>query len=84
VSNDLSNRHLNRFQVVPVTSNTDRLYPSEARVMIGNRISKAMADQIATASRERFAARIGRVSDKEMRMVDDAIRTQLGLSSEQR
>lgn len=34
VSNDASNRTLNRMQVEPITSRTDRVYPCEALVSL--------------------------------------------------
>jgi len=79
ISNDVANRHLNRVQVIPLTSNTDRLYPSEAVVNINNQASKAMADQIVTASKNRLAGRMGQLSRSQMADVERAIRVQLGL-----
>lgn len=79
VSNNAANKFLNRVQVVPVTSNTDRLFPSEAYVTVAGKKGKAMADQLATVSKQRLSKRIGSVSDDEMNMVVEAIKTQLDL-----
>ncbi len=79
VSNDVSNKYLNRVQVVPITSKVEKLYPSEAYVTVGGKQGKAMTDQLATISKERMIKLIGSVTASEMMEIEKAIRIQLSL-----
>ena len=79
VSNDVSNKYLKRYQVVPLSSKTGKLYPSETLVKIGGKDGKAMADQLTTVSELRFMNKIGDVTSKEMEEIEQVIRLQLDL-----
>lgn len=80
VSNDAANKHLNRVQVVPLTSQIGQIYPSEAPITLNGKPGKAMADQLTTVSKERLQNRAGALTQNEMRLIETAIKVQLNLS----
>jgi mRNA interferase MazF len=79
LSNNAANTHLNRVQVVPITSNTDRLYPGEAFVTLNSEKRKAMADQLTTVSKQRLGTKIGILSEDDLDRLEAAVLLQLGI-----
>lgn len=79
LSNNAANLALNRVQVVPVTSRTERVYPSEALIDVGGKTSKAMADQLTTAAKQRIGARLCVLSSEDLARVEAAVAVQLAL-----
>ncbi len=79
ISNDVANQVMNRLQVIPVTSNIKKCYPFEAYIDVNGKLSKAMADQLATVSKLRLKKKIGKISVDNMYDIERAIRAQLDL-----
>lgn len=88
VSNDGANTTASRLgrgvvSVVPVTSNTERVYPFQVLLPAGESglalDSKAHAEQVRSVAVERVGARIGTLSGAEVAALDDALRLHLGL-----
>ncbi len=79
VSNNAANAVLNRIVVVPISSQTAKLYPAEALVTLNGEHRKAMADQIMTASKERLGSKLGGLAGNDMRAIEEAILLHLGI-----
>jgi mRNA interferase MazF len=88
VSNDGANVSAERsnqgvITVVPVTSNTDRVYPFQVFLPASesglDRDSKAQAEQIRSISVERVGGRVGVVSQELLTSLDEALRLHLAL-----
>jgi mRNA interferase MazF len=79
ISNDTANALINRVQVVPISSRTERLYPSEALVVLNGEQRKAMADQITTVAKQRLLRRLAVMRAEDMIAVSRTVGIQLGL-----
>jgi mRNA interferase MazF len=88
VSNDGANRTAQRLgrgviTVVPVTSNTERIYPFQVFLPAGSggltKESKAQAEQIRSVAVQRVAGTAGRLPPDLLAQLDNAIRLHLGL-----
>ena len=88
VSNDRANATAARLgrgvvTVVPVTSNTARVFPFQALLpaeATGLRVDcKAQCEQVRSVSVHRLGAIVGRVPPRVMESLDDALRTHLQL-----
>ena len=79
VSNDSANRNLKRVVVVPLTTNTFRVFPGEARVSVAGEFCKAMSDQLMAADKLRLKEKLATLSKSDMLEVEQAICVHLGL-----
>ncbi|MEY3759391.1 MAG: hypothetical protein RIR39_882 [Pseudomonadota bacterium] len=79
VSNNAANRNLLRVVVIPLSSNTTRVYPGEALITVDGKPGKAMADQIMAADKIRLKTRLCTLSKADMLTLEQAILVHLGL-----
>jgi mRNA interferase MazF len=79
VSNDISNRILNRVQVVPVTSRIHKVYPGESLFSLEGKQGKALCTQIRTVSKKRLGSKIGKLAHRDMIALNKGLKLQLDL-----
>jgi mRNA interferase MazF len=79
ISNNSCNAYGSRVVVLPLTSNVESLYPSEAMVTEKGKRSRALGDQLRSFDTSRLRSRVEALSHDEMGLIDEAVRITLGL-----
>jgi mRNA interferase MazF len=80
VSNDSCNKYGRRVVVVPVTSNTESMFPGEALVTIQGKPSRALGDQIRSVDKSRLRTRLASLGIDDMIAVEEALLVTLGMT----
>jgi mRNA interferase MazF len=79
ISNDISNSVLDRYQIVPLTSNSEKIFPSECKIVFKKKTGKAMTDQVTTVHVSFLDKRGGKVTAEELLALEGRVMMQLGL-----
>jgi len=79
ISRNDSNRRRNTVVVVPLSTSPFVRPPITVSVNFNGRTGVAVIDQIAAKAKERFGNRIGRLTDEEMKLIEQGLKQVLGL-----
>lgn len=83
ISNDINNRFSNTITVLPITSNTSKIFPFEVFLKAGYAIlskdSKVKTDQVRTIVKSRLIKEVGVLSDDIVTLIEDALKIHLSI-----
>lgn len=83
VSNDTINQFSRLVIVVPLTTNISRLSPSHVLIPKGEgglgQDSKALTEQIRAMDKQRLTTRLGTLSARFLRLIEQAVRNSLDM-----
>ena len=87
VSGNIGNRYSSTVTVIPITSQTQKIYPFEMLIAPDDApvksTSKAKANQIRTIDKTRLREKLGRLSQPKVRELDQAILIHLDITRKQ-
>jgi mRNA interferase MazF len=83
ISNDINNEYADTVTVLPITSNTTRVYPFEVFIEKGigglPKDSKIKCEQIRTIDKSRLTKMIGQIDNTLLKDVEKALLIHLGI-----
>lgn len=84
VSNDIGNKHSAVVEVVYTTTQIKRPLPTHVEITSTPRKSLALCEQIITVAKQRVGEYVGKLSEKEMELVNRALAISLGLTGKEK
>lgn len=79
LSNNIQNKVSSRVVVIPITSNSDKIFPFESKINLKNKDAKVLTDQIRTVDKSRLSDCISMLTKSEIKDVERAIKLTLSL-----
>ena len=79
LSNNASNKRLQRCIVVPFSSQMSKIHRAEVEIKFKGKPTKAMVDQLTTVSYNRMLNKAGLISRENIEQIEKAIITHLDL-----
>lgn len=84
LSPTLHNEHKNRVIVVPLSTKTEKLFPTDALLRFRDLPHKAMTDQVRTISTTRILEKLGNVSAQDLLKIERKLQVALGIKKRHR
>lgn len=83
LSNNINNKYSRTITILPITSNTEKVFPFEVFIPKGigglPKDSKVKADQIRTIDKSRLLKRVGRLPEMIISQLESAIKIHLDI-----
>ena len=79
LSNNIQNKVSARVVVLPITSNTEKIFPFEAKITLQNEQAKVLSDQVRTVDKSRLNSRICSLTKSEIKDIERAIKITFSL-----
>lgn len=87
LSNDINNEYADTVTVIPVTSASEKIYPFETLLLVGEgglkQNSKAKANQIRTVDKKRLVRLIGSLPESKISELEYAVAVHLDMKGEE-
>lgn len=81
ISNDEQNRFSPLITILPLTSQTDRIYPFQVFSELKGKSGVILVDQIRTVDRKRFSDKLGELDLEMMEKIERALHLTLALKN---